>query len=99
MSLDRRIYLTTALAALLIGSAVVIAAPGDPFEGIMTIHGGTDASSRLGGGNGLIRREDAAAPTGVVLPKQSENGVRAPSQWPVLEVAGAPSPSVTIASR
>jgi hypothetical protein len=99
MSLDRRIYLATAVAALLIGGAVVMAAPHDRFEGVMTIHVGTGASERLGPASGIALRGDAAQPPGVVVPVEGGTGVRAPAQWPPAAATGGTPETVRVAAR
>jgi hypothetical protein len=99
MSLDRRIYLATAVAALVIGSAVVLAAPHDPFEGVMTIHVGTGASERLGPASGLAVHNEPTAALGVVVAPEGGTGLRAPSQWPQPAASDASPDTIRLAAR
>lgn len=93
MSLDRRIYLATALAALVAGTAVVAASPQDPFRDAGTIHTvdgvvsipasaivlpASDDTDRVYESNNVTRQ-------GLVIVDGSDGGVgvRAPAAWPV----------------
>ena len=54
MNIDKRIYLATAVAALVFGSALVLATPREPFADIGIIH--TEAP--LGKGIVIVHRAD-----------------------------------------
>lgn len=75
MNLDRRIYLVTGLAALVAGSAVVIASPQDPLAAVSIVH---DATGSAAGGGALAWR-NGAAHTGVVIHDAGGVGLRAPA--------------------
>lgn len=86
MTFDRRIYLATALAALVAGTAVVAATPHDPFAGAATIHGADDVSSTAAAPESIVLvREPADSPFRLVLVDGADSGVgvRAPATWPV----------------
>ena len=88
MSLDRRVYLATAFAALVGGSAVVLAAPQDPF----TLPASLQASDTE---VPLVWHDVSSSPESVadvglqgngavfVDAGDSGMGVRVPSHWPV----------------
>ena len=65
MSLDRRIYLTTAITAIVIGSAVVLAAARDPFSNVMTIPAETTAPARF-----------VPTTTGALVPAEDGTAIR-----------------------
>ena len=87
MSLDRRVYLATAFAALVAGSAVVLAAPQDPFTVPAALvsteqdlpvvwHESSPPESvanTTSNGSGLVAIDNG----------DGGLGVRVPSNWPV----------------
>jgi len=93
MSLDRRIYAITALAALVGGSAVVFASPQDPFDlpqalaseaGTPLVWHDATAPERVAPEQ-VATDEPPAPPAGLVLTDSGDRGVgvRAPAVWPV----------------
>lgn len=88
MSLDRRVYLATALAALVGGSAVVLAAPQDPFTVPASMQS-ADAAVPVVWHESALAPEpvnDTASPrSGLLLVPNGEGGlgVRTPDVWPV----------------
>lgn len=97
MSLDRRVYLATALAALVAGGAVFAAAPHDAFTATMTVHTEDGVPSTpaypMDGDDAVQPESVAAAPTAhhgrhglqIVDGAEGGMGVRAPAPaiWPV----------------
>jgi len=95
MNIDKRIYLATAVAALVFGSALVLATPREPFADIGIIH--TEAP--LGKGIVIVHRADAAPPAGIVLSDEGGTGVRAPAKWLSALNLEVPMNSVHLAAR
>ena len=87
MSLDRRVYLATAFAAFVAGSAVVLAAPQDPF----TVPAALQATEE----DVPVVWHESTPPESVAKPPAHGSGlvvidngdgglgVRVPSNWPV----------------
>lgn len=92
MSLDRRIYLATALAAFIAGTAVVAATPTDPYTDAATVHTPEGVLSAPHFASVLhasevepASAEGMPARQGLVIVDGSEGGlgVRAPAAWPI----------------
>jgi len=93
MNIDKRIYLATAVAALVFGSALVLATPREPFADVGILH--TPAPL----GKGVVLRVDAAPPAGIVVNDEGGTGVRAPAQWLSALNLEVPMDSVHLAAR
>lgn len=89
MSLDRRIYAITAFAALVGGSAVVLAAPQDPYDYPQALVTQEEAKPVVwhdaAAPETLAPETPPAPPVGLVLSDNGDRGVgvRAPGVWPV----------------
>jgi hypothetical protein len=72
MNIDRRIYLTTAVVALILGSVVLLAAPRDPLTAGATLHVGAGTS------NGVDMRTEVARASRIVRKAVGSGGVGSP---------------------
>ena len=77
MSIDRRIYVATAIAAVIFGSAVLVAAPRDRYGEVTTIHGVPDAALPVGTGKGVVLHPDPAPAPGLVWASANATGIAA----------------------
>ena len=87
MSLDRRVYLATAFAALVAGSAVVLAAPQDPFTAPAALQAAEEDVPVVWHESSPPESvaETPAHGSGLVVIDNGDGGlgVRVPSNWPV----------------
>ena len=95
MNPDRHVYLATAVLAVVLGALVTVITPRAPLAGVMALHSGTDASTRMGPGVGLVlhaneEAADASPPPGV--------GLRPPAKWLRRDEAASQTDTLRLAS-